>query len=246
MNREKLESCLEKNPFAKLSDVVAQVLYDEIVVLDLPPSSKLNINQIATDFGISRTPVAEAMTKLQQIGFVETHPNSSGFFVTDMNLRDMIELYDARSAIECEAAALCADNAPPEAIEKMETLASAFKKAIPKLDGKALQETDLPFHMLIVDSCGNKYLRRSYNELLPNLRMYQSSWTRFIDPGRVNPWSSQVIHQHNAIVSSIKLHIPTLARQAMAEHIKASLNFVAYSENTDDPFWIVKKSVEKT
>ena len=47
MNREKLESYLEKNPFAKLSDVVTQILYDEIVVLDIPPSSKLNINQIA-------------------------------------------------------------------------------------------------------------------------------------------------------------------------------------------------------
>ena len=49
MNREKLESYLEKNPFAKLSDVVTQILYDEIVVLDIPPTSKLNINQIATD-----------------------------------------------------------------------------------------------------------------------------------------------------------------------------------------------------
>ena len=61
MNREKLESYLEKNPFAKLSDVVTQILYDEIVVLDIPPSSKLNINQIATDLGISRTPVVEAI-----------------------------------------------------------------------------------------------------------------------------------------------------------------------------------------
>ena len=49
MNREKLESYLEKNPFAKLSEVVTQILYDQIVVLDIPPASKLNINQIATD-----------------------------------------------------------------------------------------------------------------------------------------------------------------------------------------------------
>lgn len=72
MNREKLESYLEKNPFAKLSEVVTQILYDQIVVLDIPPASKLNINQIATDLGISRTPVVEAINRLQAIGFVET------------------------------------------------------------------------------------------------------------------------------------------------------------------------------
>ena len=80
MNREKLENYLEQNPFAKLSDVVTQILYDEIVVLDIPPASKLNINQIATDLGISRTPVVEAINRLQAIGFVETKPRTSGSF----------------------------------------------------------------------------------------------------------------------------------------------------------------------
>ena len=245
MNREKLESYLEQNPFAKLSDVVTQILYDEIVVLDVPPASKLNINQIATDLGISRTPVVEAINRLQAIGFVETRPRSSGFYVTDMNMRDMIDLYDARTAIECEAAALCAENASPEAIAQMDSLATEFKKAVPKLDGIRLKETDMPFHKLIVDSCGNKYLIRSYNELLPNLKMYQGSWTKFINPGSTNPWSSQVVHQHVAIVSAIKLHIPALARQSMADHIRSSLNFVAYCDDKGDPFAIFKRVPEK-
>ncbi len=245
MTRKKLESYLEKNPFTKLSEIVTQILYDEIVVLDIPPASKLNVNQIASDLGISRTPVVEAINRLQAIGFVETRPKASGFYVADMNLRDMIDLYNARAAIECEAAALCAEKASGEAIARMESLAMEFKKAIPKRDGKALKETDMPFHRLIVDSCSNKYLIRSYNELVPNLTMYQGSWTKFINPDKDNPWSSQVVHQHGAIVSAIKLRIPDLARQSMAAHIRSSLNFVAYSDNTDDPFWIVKKSSEK-
>ena len=127
----------------------------------------------------------------------------------------------------------------------MDSLAAEFKKAVPKLDGIRLKETDMPFHKLIVDSCGNKYLIRSYNELLPNLKMYQGSWTKFINPGSTNPWSSQVVHQHVAIVSAIKLHIPALARQSMADHIRSSLNFVAYCDDKGDPFAIFKRVPEK-
>ena len=127
----------------------------------------------------------------------------------------------------------------------MDSLATEFKKAVPKLDGIRLKETDMPFHKLIVESCGNKYLIRSYNELLPNLKMYQGSWTKFINPGSTNPWSSQVVHQHVAIVSSIKLHIPALARQTMAEHIQSSLNFVAYCDDKGDPFAIFKRAPER-
>lgn len=241
MDRAIIDSYLEKNPFIKLSEIVADVIYDEIIGLNIPPSSKLNINQIANELGVSRTPVVEAMVALQEIGFVETRPNINGFYVTDMNLRDLLELYSARSAIECEAAALCAENASPENIEQLEALATAFQKAIPMRDSQALHETDLPFHQLIIESCGNKYLIRSYNELLPNLRMYQRSWTKFISPEKNNPWASKVLHQHLAIVSCIKMHIPSLAKQSMEEHIKSSINFVAYSETADDPFSIFKK-----
>lgn len=241
MDRTKLQTYLENNPFAKLSDVVTQLLYDEIVVLDIAPASKLNINQLASDLGISRTPVAEAVSKLQSIGFVTQRPGSSGFYVVDMTMPDMIDLYTVRSAIESEAAALCAQLASYEAITRLDSLAAEFKKAVPKMDGFTLKQTDMPFHKLIVESCGNKYLIENYRELTPHLTMYQGSWVRFIDPNSENPWSSQVVHQHNAIVSAIKMRLPDLARQAMAEHIRCSLNFVTYSDHTADPFSIVKR-----
>ena len=57
--------------------------------------------------------------------------------------------------------------------------------------------------------------------------------------------ASQVVHQHVAIVSAIKLHIPALARQSMADHIRSSLNFVAYCDDKGDPFAIFKRVPEK-
>ena len=78
MDQKKLQECLDKNPFAKLGDVVADLLFDEIVSLTLAPSTKLNINNISKELGISRTPVTEAINQLCAIGFVEVRPNASG------------------------------------------------------------------------------------------------------------------------------------------------------------------------
>ena len=63
--------------------------------------------------------------------------------------------------------------------------------------------------------------------------MYQSSMVEFISSSRDNPWSSSVIYNHTAIVSAIKMHIPDLARQAMADHVSASLNYTMYNSGTD-------------
>ena len=187
MNREKLESYLEQNPFAKLSDVVTQILYDEIVVLDVPPASKLNINQIATDLGYlahprrgGHQPPAGDRLRGDEAALERLLRHGHEYARHDRPLRRAHRHRDARRRRSAR------ENASAEAIAQMDSLATEFKKAVPKLDGIRLKETDMPFHKLIVDSCGNKYLIRSYNELLPNLKMYQGSWTKFINPGSTN------------------------------------------------------------
>lgn len=233
MNREKLQVYLDQNPFAKLRDVVEKLLYDEIVSLDILPGTKLNINQIAANLGISRTPVAEAVSQLYQKGFVVSRSDAGGYFVLSLNMGDMINLYRTRAAIECEAAALCTERASGLVIAQLETLANEFRDRVIKKDNRGMIETDMPFHALIVKSSEDPYIIKCYELLLPNLTMYQSSMVEFISSSRDNPWSSSVIYNHTAIVSAIKMHIPDLARQAMADHVSASLNYTMYNSGTD-------------
>ncbi len=229
MNREKLQKYLDQNPFAKLRDVVAQLLYDEIISLDIIPGTKLNINQIAANLGISRTPVAEAVAQLYERGFVVTRPDASGYFVLSLSMGDMINLYRVRAAIECEAASLCTERASSVVIAQLETLANEFRDCVIKKDNRGMIETDMPFHSLIVNSSEDPYIIKCYNLLLPNLTMYQSSMVEFISSNKDNPWSSSVIYNHSAIVSAIKMHIPDLARQAMSDHVSVSLNYTMFS-----------------
>lgn len=235
------------NPDGKLRDMVTELLYDDIISLRLAPGTKLNVNQLASSLGISRTPVAEAIAKLTEIGFVVTHPGQSGSFVLDLNMIDMINLYQVRSAIESQAASLCALSAGDDTIRELARLADAYKDSVMRRDIMGMKETDMPFHRMIIESCGNPYIVQSYELILPKLTMYQASMLEFIakDDGRENPWTPSVMFNHTEVVSAIRMRVPELARQAMADHVTSSLNFTSFCGRMPDPFAMLRAEREK-
>ena len=238
MEPNKLRSFMEANPDGKLRDMVTDLLYEDIIGLRIAPGTKLNVNQIAASLGISRTPVAEAIQKLAEIGFVISHPGQSGSYVLDLNLLDMIHLYQVRSAIESEAAALCAHAADDDTVRQLAVLADAFKESVTHKDILGMKETDMPFHRLIIEACGNPYIVQSYELILPKLTMYQSSMLEFIvhDDKGDNPWLASVMFNHTTVVSAIRMRMPDMARKSMAEHVTTSLNFTTISGRMPDPF----------
>ena len=178
---------------------------------------------------------------LCESGFVVSKPEASGFYVIDLNIGDMIDLYNMRAALECEAAVLCTERADNAVINELSRLADEFADCVIRRDYEGMIATDMPFHSLIVKSCGNSYIQKCYEMLLPNLTMYQSSMIKFISTEQDSPLMSSVIYNHVAIVSAIKMHIPELARQAMADHVTSSLNFTMFSGGGLDPFLSVRE-----
>ena len=108
MNRFDLQKQIEQQPEAKLKDLIMKMLFDDIISLKIAPGSRINVNQIASAMGISRTPVVEAVAGLTEAGFIVNRPEASGSYVLELSLKDMISLYQVRDAIESEAAFLCA------------------------------------------------------------------------------------------------------------------------------------------
>lgn len=240
MDQYKLRESISRNPDARLRDLVAELLYQDIVALRIRPGTRLNVNHLASTLGISRTPVAEAVVKLSEIGFVTAHPGQNGYYVLELSMKDMISLYQVRSAIECEAAALCAHNVDAKTMRRLSELAEAFKDSVIRRDLRGMKDTDMPFHQLLIDACGNSYLQRCYELLLPKLTMYQGSMTEFIaNSGNDNPWMTSVQYNHIAVVSAIRLRLPELARQSMDDHVTASLNFTSMAGHGGDPFAVL-------
>ena len=238
MDKYQLQKLIAMHPEAKLKDLVMQLLYDEIISLKISPGSRLNVNQLASMMGISRTPVVEAVAGLTEMGFVVTRQDQPGSFVLELSLPDMISLYQVRDAIESEAAFLCAYNAEDQTIRELTRLADAFRDSVTMHDIRGMKDTDMPFHRLIMESCGNNYLLRSYTQILPYLTRYQASMLEFIghSSNDNNPWLSNVKYNHTAVVSAIRMRLPDLARQSMTDHIASSLSFTSLSGDRIDPF----------
>ena len=238
MNRYDLQKQIEQHPEAKLKDLIMKMLFDEIISLKIAPGSRINVNQIASSMGISRTPVVEAVVGLTEAGFIVNRPDASGSYVLELSLKDMISLYQVRDAIESEAAFLCAHNAEDSTIRELTRLADAFRDSVIMHDIRGMKDTDMPFHRMIIESCGNSYLIRSYEQIVPYLTRYQASMLEFIgrSSNDQNPWLSSVKYNHTALVSAIRLRLPELARQSMKEHIASSLNFTSMSGEGVDPF----------
>ena len=238
MDQYTLKQHMRDNPDAKLRDIVSQILYDEIINLRIMPGTKLNVNQISSTLGISRTPVAEAIARLTEVGFVVQRDGQNGNYVLDLDLKDMINLYRVRTTLEGEAASLCAHTADDDTVRKLYTLAEAFKDSVIAKDIQGMKDTDIPFHKLIIHSSGNPYLISAYEQILPKLTMYQSSMLRFVSDisSDTNPWLPSIRYNHISVVSAIRMRMPSMARQSMIEHVDASLNFTALSGNGSDPF----------
>ena len=230
MEQYALKGYMAHNPDEKLKDIVAGMLYEDIINLKIRPGTKLNINQMAAELGISRTPVADAVAHLTDIGFVTPHENTNGSYVLSLDIDDMMKLYRVRDAIESEAASQCAHNMDEQTIYRLNGLAEAFKDSVLRRDVRGMKDTDMPFHRLIIESCGNPYIVSSYENILPKLTMYQSSMLNFIgDESRANnPWLSNVMYNHTSIVSAIRMRMPDLARSAMSDHIDSSLSFISF------------------
>ena len=243
MDAYQLKTLMEQNPDAKLKDLVQKLLYDEIINLRIAPGAKLNVNQLAAQLGISRTPVVEAVAGLGDIGFTVSRPGVPGSFVRELSLTDMIDLYRVRDAIESEAASLCAHHIDDRTVVELSDLADAFRDSVLRRDIRGMKDTDMPFHRLIVDACENPYIVHSYELILPRLIMYQASMLEFVgqEESQSNPWMPSVQFNHLAVVSAIRLRLPDLARQAMSEHIANSLSFTSRSGSVADPFQALKR-----
>jgi DNA-binding GntR family transcriptional regulator len=131
---------------------------------------RLDERQLALDFGVSRTPVREAMAQLEREGFVRSVPRR-GVYVVRKTKREVIELIQAWAALESMAARLITEHASDADIAGLRRMFTTFEgnKLHAKLD--EYSEVNIAFHQAIIELSGNQALIRLAENLFTHMRM---------------------------------------------------------------------------
>lgn len=208
------DTATEKIVPAQLERRVYERLRDWIVDGVHPPGSQLVEARIAEELGVSKTPVREALIRLQRDGLVQIEPYR-GARVLEPSADDIREVLELRSLLECHIARDLATRRPQEVLDALERCVAESKAALAAGDGQALLDLLTEFSDLMADACGNTRMVKLLGDLRSVLLLIGTSSLRA--PGR----EARSIDEHDAILAAIRSGDADAAAAATAAHIRS-------------------------
>lgn len=200
-----------------LSEQVFKALQDEILNGTLAPGDALIELRICDSLGVSRTPVREAIGKLELEGLVRTIPNK-GAVVIGITDKDIGDIYTIRMYIEGLAAKWSAQHITPEQLEQLRNIIELQEFYVSRNDFVQVWQLDTRFHELIYISCNSPVLK---NTLTSFHHYIQKARELSIEkPGRAEP----SVQEHRAIFDALEKRDGDLAEKLIAEHINNATN----------------------
>lgn len=153
-----------------LREQVERALASRIVTGELEPGRVLTVPTLALEFGVSATPVREAMLNLARRGFLSPMRNR-GFRVTDVSLDELRHLGEVRMMLEAPPMRALAGNLPQETVEHLHTLADEITRAGREGRLQDYLEADTDFHLTLLERTGNPHLVSLVRELRQQTRL---------------------------------------------------------------------------
>lgn len=211
---------------------VYELLRNEILDLHLAPGSPVDEVQLAERFGMSRTPIREALVRLAGEGLITTLPNRSTM-VANLDMLHLAPYFDALVLMYRVTTALAARNHRAADLEAIRAHQAAFAAAVASQDALAMIATNAAFHRAIAAAGGNPYFEGLFNRLLDEgrrlLRLYYQSYDDRLPQRFVN--------EHEAMIAAIAARDTTAAEhlaRAHAEQIVAQIQKLTVGETRLD------------
>jgi DNA-binding GntR family transcriptional regulator len=176
----------------------------------LKPGERLIAGRLSKELNVGETPVILALQMLGQGGMVRKNPRR-GYYVQNMDLHQVEQIYDVREYLEGAAAALAAKNLSREG---RGILLRFYDQT---MDRRALVDADTRFHQVILENSGNNLLEKHLKELLGSIRLFHVLGLR-VTEARLQ----EVVDEHRAIISSVLNGDSASAELHMREHMRQS------------------------
>ena len=208
---DKLE--IRMDEYLPLRDVVFNTLRQAILKGELKPGERLMEIQLANKLGVSRTPVREAIRKLELEGLVLMIPRK-GAEVAEITRQDMEDVLEVRTALEELAVKDACDHITDAQLSELKKASNEFKKAL--LEGKDLvtcADADMHFHDVILSATNNRRLIQMLNNLSEQMYRYRME---YLKDERTH---KTLIEEHDAIRRALKKHDKDKAGAAIRVHI---------------------------
>jgi DNA-binding GntR family transcriptional regulator len=175
------------------------------------------VNEIALSekFGTSRGPLREACRALAQEGLLVAIPNR-GVFVRELGLREALEVYDIRSALDELMGRLIAERITDEQIDELNSLVAMMDEAAAKRDLELYYPANLEFHNRLLALANNRRLERLYQSLIKELHLFRRK-------GLLQSGSMRISNEeHRQITEAIAARDPIAAGVCMKSHVLAA------------------------
>ncbi|WP_028254571.1 GntR family transcriptional regulator [Veillonella magna] len=213
--------------YKPLREVVSETLRQAIRDGIFKPGERLMEIPLSEELGVSRTPIREAIRKLELEGFVIMIPRR-GTYVADISLKDISQVFEIRSALEELAGALAAERITAEEIEYLERMLVEIGTYIEKKDMDRIVEADVNFHEVLYKASRNERLV----EIIHNLRE-QTLRFRTVSmnqPGRL----AKTWEEHRLLVEAIADRDANKARKIARLHMEHSEQALLTGMNIDN------------
>jgi DNA-binding GntR family transcriptional regulator len=196
---------------------VIEAMRERIISGELDPGTNLSEIALAEAFGVSRTPVREALKQLQTEGLVEIRPRV-GTFVTAPSRREINELFEMKGLLEGAAARLLAQRGAVPELELLKQNLQNADRAVATDSRDSYAALVHEFHDLIIQGADNAKLHGHYRILMNQLAYQRLVKTSLAQPGR--PVQSDSEHHH--VVELIEAKDGDAAERVMRDHVRAS------------------------
>ena len=196
----------------RIADKLRDQLEQDIVVGRLRPGERLDEASLSGRFGVSRTPIREALAQLASNGLVELRPRR-GAFVREVSIRELLEMFDVMAELESMCVRLAARRMKREQQAELIDAHAKCKKASESDDVDAYYYSNQVFHQVIYNACGNHFLCRQTEQLRNRLKPYRRLQLHV--PHRV----AASLREHQVIVDALLNGDEVAASEAIKAHI---------------------------
>ena len=203
---------VDMNEYLPLRDVVFNTLRQAILKGELKPGERLMEIALAERLGVSRTPIREAMRKLEQEGLVVMIPRR-GAQVANITEKDLNDVLEVRIALENVAIEKACARMTEEEMRRLWLAAKEFEHTIAEGNLVKLAEADVAFHEVIYQASDNKRLNQVLNNLREQMYRYRLEYIKDEDKRQI------LIVEHEHILAAIKARNIAEAKNAAREHI---------------------------